>query len=158
MAEDQISLDEVELEVERWLERFPRVDRDTIVARIHSLQDQLDRWEQALVIHDTLNRRNGEPEPPPAAKDAPASTPKPNKPKGMLMVMAEGEETRAWKLSDIRKIMVSRGWVRPGSAGQHQLQNVAGKLKDRKHIEPVPDEGPGFYRLTPAGRRRAAEK
>jgi hypothetical protein len=155
VIEGQVPPEEIEARVERWLAEFPRVPREVILERIASLEEQLERWQQALAVHDTLYGRNGTPKSP-SHPATPHATP-PSKPAAVLSIMAT-EPDRAWKLSEVRDVMVSRGWLPAGERGTHHIQSVAYKLKNRKHIQPVnTGKGAGYYRLSPAGLRASQE-
>jgi hypothetical protein len=152
--------DEEEAAFEAALAALKRTPASVRERRRQKIAAQMSELERELQLLDSLpGSINGSVDtagqPPSADSGATVvSVAKaPNKPQGMLIVMAE-QPARTWKLSDIRDVMVDRGWLQPGEKGTHQIQNTAWKLKSRGDVVSPRN---AYYRITSRGLEAVAQ-
>jgi hypothetical protein len=137
---------------------FKRTPPEVAKRKREELARRKAEIERDIIILDQIIERGSTGVDPPLSTATPRASgslrlsvngdpPKPTKPKGLLMVMAEDTD-HAWKLSQVRDVMVERGWLQPGEKGTHQIQTTASTLKKRGQLVSA---GHGHYRITPAG-------
>jgi hypothetical protein len=138
-----------------WIEAFPTKELETRLTTLLKLRRQLDmeiRFLQAQVLRyrqylEDLRPDTAQPDQSGAEGETRAATTTDQRhpPKRMAVLRLLSETPgRTWRLADIRKTLVERGWLEDSDRARHALQVALLGMAKRGELE---KPRTGFYRL-----------